>query len=128
MIQPPLLQELVDLNSPAFQNLAKITIFTLMLSIGTRLTLPELASLWQRPRWVARSLLAVVVLVPLTVVVALFILALSHAENAVPVLIAYLIIGFVIALPHSVWSKRTVGQLLWWRDLSCGSPMERRVV
>jgi BASS family bile acid:Na+ symporter len=79
MIQPPLLQELANLNSPAFQNLAKITIFTLMLSIGTRLTLPELASLWQRPRWVARSLLAVVVLVPLTVVLALFLPGLPHA-------------------------------------------------
>jgi hypothetical protein len=95
MIQTPPLHELVNLNSPAFQNLAIITVFTLMPSIGTRLTLPELASLWQRPRWVARSLLAV------------FILALSHAETAVPVLIAYLIIESVIALPYSVWSKRT---------------------
>jgi BASS family bile acid:Na+ symporter len=79
MIQPPLLQELVNLNSPAFQNLARITVFTLMLTIGTRITLKELASLWQRPRWVVRSLLAVVVAVPLTVVLALSLLELPQA-------------------------------------------------
>jgi BASS family bile acid:Na+ symporter len=55
------------MDHPILLLLVKTTIFTLMLAIGINLSYQQLISLWRRPGLLLRSLLAVVVLVPLVV-------------------------------------------------------------
>ena len=55
------------MDHPILLLLVKTTIFTLMLAIGVNLSHQQLMSLWRRPGLLLRSLLAVVVLVPLVV-------------------------------------------------------------
>jgi bile acid:Na+ symporter, BASS family len=55
----------------------KITIFSLMLAIGSNLCLEELLSLWRKPVLLFRGLLAVVVLVPLVLILLLKLFNLS---------------------------------------------------
>lgn len=59
------------MNHPALLILARITIFALMFAVGVNLSLERLIFLWRKPDWLLRTLLAVVVLVPLLVVLLL---------------------------------------------------------
>ena len=59
------------MNHPLLLIIVKITIFSLMLSIGINLSLDKMLALWRRPDLLFRALLAVVVLVPLTVMILL---------------------------------------------------------
>jgi len=59
------------MNHPFFLLLVKVTIFSLMLSLGISLSFEKMLSLWRKPALLFRSLLAVVVLVPLVVVLLL---------------------------------------------------------
>lgn len=59
------------MDSSVFAILVKVALFTLMLAIGVNLSREKLISLWRDPNRLIRSLLAVVVLVPLMVIVLL---------------------------------------------------------
>ena len=56
------------MDNPLILNFVTITIFSLMLAIGVNLSFAELLYLWRRPVILLRTLLAVVVLVPLVVI------------------------------------------------------------
>lgn len=53
-------------------NLVKLTLFSLMLSLGVTLRLEQILLLWQRPGLLNRSILAIVVVVPMLVVLVVF--------------------------------------------------------
>ena len=53
------------LKNPFFMGFVQVTVFTIMLGMGLHLSLKALVSLWGMPGLMVRSLLAVVVLVPL---------------------------------------------------------------
>jgi bile acid:Na+ symporter, BASS family len=53
-------------------NLAKLTLFSLMLSLGVTLRLEQILLLWQRPGLLNRSILAIVVIVPMLVALMVF--------------------------------------------------------
>jgi bile acid:Na+ symporter, BASS family len=53
-------------------NLVKLTLFSLMLSLGVTLRLEQVLLLWQRPGLLNRSILAIVVAVPMLVVLVVF--------------------------------------------------------
>lgn len=55
------------MDHPTLLLLVKVTIFALMFAIGVNLSFQQEISLWRRPGLLLRSLLAVVVLVPLVV-------------------------------------------------------------
>jgi|GEM_PF-5862839 len=55
------------MDHPILLLFVKTTIFTLMMAIGVNLSFQETISLWRRPGLFLRSLLAVIVLVPLVV-------------------------------------------------------------
>ncbi len=59
------------MHHPLLLIFVKITIFSLMLAIGSNLCFEEMLSLWRKPALLFRALLAVVVLVPLVVIVLL---------------------------------------------------------
>jgi BASS family bile acid:Na+ symporter len=59
------------MNYPLLLILVKVTIFSLMLSLGINLSLEKMLSLWRKPALLFRALLAVVVLVPLVVIILL---------------------------------------------------------
>jgi len=59
------------MNHPFFLLLVKVTIFSLMLSLGISLSFEKMLFLWRKPALLFRALLAVVVLVPLVVVLLL---------------------------------------------------------
>jgi BASS family bile acid:Na+ symporter len=59
------------MHYPLLLIFVKITIFSLMLAIGSNLCFEEMLSLWRKPALLLRALLAVVVLVPLVVIVLL---------------------------------------------------------
>ncbi len=59
--------------------LTGLTVFTLMLTIGVNQSLEQLTSLWQRPAVLLRSLLAVIVLVPILVALLLWMFDLPPA-------------------------------------------------
>ena len=59
------------MDHPTLLLLVKTTIFTLMLAIGVNLSFQQLISLWRRPGLLLRSLLAVILLVPLVVILLL---------------------------------------------------------
>lgn len=67
------------MDHPTLLLLVKTTIFTLMLAIGVNLSYQQLISLWRRPGLLLRSLLAVIVLVPLVVLLLLMWLDLPPA-------------------------------------------------
>jgi bile acid:Na+ symporter, BASS family len=53
-------------------NLAKLTLFSLMLSLGVTLRLEQILLLWQRPGLLNRSILAIVVVIPMLVALVVF--------------------------------------------------------
>ena len=59
------------MDHPTLLLLVKTTIFTLMLAIGVNLSFQQMISLWRRPGLLLRSLLAVILLVPLVVLLLL---------------------------------------------------------
>ena len=67
------------MDHPVLLMLVKVTIFTLMLAIGVNLSFQQHISLWRRPGLMFRSLLAVIVLVPVFVAVLLWLFELSSA-------------------------------------------------
>jgi len=66
------LTEIVRLDSPTFQNLTALTVFSIMLSFGAALSLEELIAFWKKPALVGRSLLAIVVFPVIALVVVLY--------------------------------------------------------
>ena len=114
------------MHHPLLLIFVKITIFSLMLAIGSNLCFEEMLSLWRKPALLFRALLAVVVLVPLVVIVllklfnlppevmtglALFIAILNNVEQKViPTLIAYVILGAFLGSFYSIWNKRKLEQ------------------
>ncbi|MBD2683359.1 MULTISPECIES: bile acid:sodium symporter family protein [Nostoc] len=59
------------MHHPLLLILVKVTIFSLMLAIGSNLCFEKMLSFWRKPALVFRALLAVVVLVPLVVILLL---------------------------------------------------------
>jgi bile acid:Na+ symporter, BASS family len=57
----------MDDSIPLDMNLAKLTLFSLMFSLGITLRLEQILLLWQRPGLFNRSILAIVVIVPMLV-------------------------------------------------------------
>jgi BASS family bile acid:Na+ symporter len=67
------------MDHPTLLYLVRITIFTLMLDIGLTIPFGQLTSLWRRPALLLRSLLAVLLLVPVVVLLLLWLLDLPRA-------------------------------------------------
>ncbi len=67
------------MGNPILLILVTVTIFSLMLSIGVSHSFQELTFLWRRPRLLLRSLLAVIVLVPASVGLLLWVFELPGA-------------------------------------------------
>jgi BASS family bile acid:Na+ symporter len=67
----PRINHLKAMHHPLLLIFVKITIFSLMLAIGSNLCFEEMLSLWRKPVLLFRALLAVVVLVPVVVIVLL---------------------------------------------------------
>lgn len=59
-------------------NLVKLTLFSLMLSLGVTLRLEQILMLWQRPGLLNRSILAIIVVVPMLVALVVFSFQLSQ--------------------------------------------------
>jgi BASS family bile acid:Na+ symporter len=73
-----LIRAAAPVDNPLFLDFVKLTIFTLMLGIGVNLSLGDLFGLERRPADLLRSLLAVVVLVPLVVALLLLVVDLPR--------------------------------------------------
>lgn len=65
-----------DFTSPFFNSLAKLTLFSLMLSIGLTVSLRQVVCLWQRPGLLNRAILGMSVIAPLLAVLIGFGMAL----------------------------------------------------
>ena len=65
------------MNNPILLMFVTMTIFSLMLAMGVSHSFQQLTSLWRRPELLPRSLLAVIVLVPLVVGLLLWVFNLS---------------------------------------------------
>jgi bile acid:Na+ symporter, BASS family len=65
------------MDNPILLMLVTVTIFSLMLAMGFSHSFQQLTSLWRRPELLLRSLLAVIVLVPLVVGLLLWVFNLS---------------------------------------------------
>ena len=77
------------MNSPLFAILVKVTVFTLMLTIGVNLSLEKLVSLWHTPKKLIISLVAVIVIVPAVVIFLLSIFNLPpHSASVLAILAA----------------------------------------
>ncbi len=61
-----------DSTTLLYSNLVKLTLFSLMLSLGVTLRLEQILLLWQRPGILNRSILAIVVVVPMLVSLVVF--------------------------------------------------------
>jgi len=70
-----------ELIKTIFANAAKLTLFTLMLSFGLRWTFDDVVWLWKNPSLLVRSLVSVLVLVPVLGVLVTFIPGLTVAER-----------------------------------------------
>ncbi|QHG15500.1 bile acid:sodium symporter [Nostoc sp. ATCC 53789] len=75
------------MDHPLLLILVKITIFSLMLAIGSNLSFEKMLSFWRKPALVFRALLAVIVLVPLVVI---FLLKLFNLPSEVMIGLALL--------------------------------------
>jgi BASS family bile acid:Na+ symporter len=67
------------MDNPILLKFVTVTIFSLMLAIGLNRSFQQLTSLFRKPELLLRSLLAVIVLVPLVVGLLLWVLDLSPA-------------------------------------------------
>ncbi len=64
----PSISHFKGMDHPLLLILVKITIFSLMLAIGSNLSFEKMLSFWRKPALVFRALLAIIVLVPLVVI------------------------------------------------------------
>mgnify|MGYP001820705178 FL=1 len=67
------------MDNPFLFHFVTVTIFSLMLAIGISHSFKQLTSLWRQPELLLRSLLAVIVLVPMVVVLLLWVFDLPPA-------------------------------------------------
>ena len=72
------------MDHPVLLILVKATVFMLMLAMGVNETFQDLVSLWRQPSLLLRSLLAVIVFVPVLVVVLLKLLQLPQGAGNGP--------------------------------------------
>ena len=79
--QPALDDPTRDLVKTIFSNFAKLTLFTLMLSMGLRWKLEDVVWLWQQPSLLLRSLFSVLIAVPLFGAIFTLIPGLTVAEK-----------------------------------------------
>ncbi|ACK69650.1 protein of unknown function DUF202 [Gloeothece citriformis PCC 7424] len=73
------LMEIFSLDSQVIQNLASLTVFSIILTLGVEISLEKLLNFWQQPLLLLRSLLAVIVIPP--IVVGLILLTFKLPEN-----------------------------------------------
>lgn len=87
-------------------NLVKLTLFSLMLSLGMTLRLEEIFSLWQRPGLLNRSILAIVVIVPTLVALVVFSFQLPR-EVGIGLILTAIAPGtsLTIYLPKHNWAQ-----------------------
>ncbi len=73
------LTEIFTLDSQVIKNLIALTIFTIMLTMGAKIPLTDLVSVKNHPKFLAKSLLSVLVLFPLIVFLILLVFSLNKA-------------------------------------------------
>ncbi|MGJ5628043.1 sodium dependent transporter [Nostoc sp. CALU 1950] len=83
----PNISHFKGMHHPLLLILVKVTIFSLMLAIGSNLSFEKMLSFWRKPALVFRVLLAVIVLVPLVVI---FLLKLFNLPSEVMIGLALL--------------------------------------
>lgn len=76
------------MNSPLFEILVKVTLFTMMLAIGVNLSWEKLTFLWRSPKKLIISLVAVIVIVPAVVIALLSIFDLPSESATVLAILA----------------------------------------
>jgi uncharacterized membrane protein YidH (DUF202 family) len=82
------LGEIFSLQSPILTNLTKLTIFTLMLTMGVAFSIQDLTSLIRQPSLLGRSLLSALVLFPLVVGIVLYVVDLPGRSVTALVILA----------------------------------------
>lgn len=82
------LGEIFSLHSPILTNLAKLTIFTLMLTMGVAFSIQDLTSLVRQPSLLGRSLFSTLVLFPLVVGIVLYVVDLPGRSVTALVILA----------------------------------------
>ena len=82
------ISEIFTLDSQVIKNLIALTIFTIMLTMGAKIPLSELVSLKKQPKFLAKSLLSVLVLFPLIVFLILFLFPTNKTTAIALILLA----------------------------------------
>ncbi|MDJ0900630.1 MAG: DUF202 domain-containing protein [Xenococcus sp. MO_188.B8] len=82
------LTRIFTLDSQVIKNLIALTIFTIMLTMGAKIPLTDLVSLKNQPKFLAKSLLSVLVLFPLIVFLILLVFPISKAIAIALILLA----------------------------------------
>ena len=82
------LSEIFTLDSQVIKNLIALTIFTIMLTMGTKIPLTDLVSVKNHPKFLAKSLLSVLVLFPLIVFLILFVFPTNKATAIALIILA----------------------------------------
>ncbi len=82
------LSEIFTLDSQVIKNLIALTIFTIMLTMGAKIPLTDLVSVKNHPKFLAKSLLSVLVLFPLIVFLILLVFSLNQATAIALMLLA----------------------------------------
>ncbi len=82
------LTEIFTLDSQVIKNLIALTIFTIMLTMGAKIPLTDLVSVKNHPKFLAKSLLSVLVLFPLIVFLILLVFSLNQATAIALMLLA----------------------------------------
>ncbi|KOP23064.1 Na+-dependent transporter [Hapalosiphon sp. MRB220] len=73
LIQDVKIMDFINLDSQIIQNLASLTVFSIMLTLGVELPFKELLDFWQKPGLLARSLLAVIVIPAIVIALVLLV-------------------------------------------------------
>lgn len=73
------LMEIFNLNSQIIQNLASLTVFSIMLTLGVALPIQELLNFWKQPLLLTRSLLAIIIIPPIVLALTLFVFDLPRS-------------------------------------------------
>ncbi len=82
------LTEIFTLDSQVIKNLIALTIFTIMLTMGAKIPLTDLVSVKNHPKFLAKSLLSVLVLFPLIVFLILLVFSLNKATAIALIILA----------------------------------------
>ncbi|WP_051470260.1 DUF202 domain-containing protein [Fischerella sp. PCC 9605] len=72
IVQDVNIMEFINLDSQIIQNLASVTVFLIMLTLGVELPFQELLDFWKKPGLLGRSLLAVIVIPAIVIALVLF--------------------------------------------------------